>query len=364
MNRLVVSSGATGVLFSTNHPSFVRRERDSRKEKEVALRSSARRLVRSLTYASLLLASAAAIADNPPLPTQIVDLANKVDGVHPGFRAFHAKGVVVEGTFKASSEAARLSRATLFNGIPIPVTARFSDGSGMPTVPDGSPAMPRGIAIKYHLAGGGDTDMVTNSFKFFPVGTGEDFRDLLQAITESPPDAPHPNKVEQFFGSHPNAPKAIGSLPIPDSFADEEYHGIDAFTLVSKSGQRQAVRYVIAPEKLVHITPEEAAKQSPDYLFEDLAKRIAQKPLVFHLKAQLAEPGDQTKDASLPWPDDRKVVDLGVLTLTKVVPNSAQAEKKLLFLPTNLTPGIELSDDPLPNVRSAAYGVSYGRRSQ
>jgi catalase len=59
-----------------------------------------------------------------------------------------------------------------------------------------------------------------------------------------------------------------------------------------------------------------------------------------------------------------KIVDLGVLTLTKVVPNSAQVEKKLLFMPTNLTAGIELSDDPLPSVRAAAYGVSYGRRSQ
>jgi catalase len=206
--------------------------------------------------------------------------------------------------------------------------------------------------------------MVTNSFKFFPVGTGEDFRDMLQAITASPPDAPHPNKLEQFFGTHPNAPKAIGSLPIPDSFADEEYHGIDAFIFVNKSGQRQAVRYVIAPETLVHITPEEAAKLPPNYLFDDLAKRIAQKPLVFHLKAQLAEPGDQTKDASQPWPDDRKVVNLGVLTLTKVVPDSAQVEKKLLFLPTNLTAGIELSDDPLPSVRAAAYGVSFGRRTK
>jgi catalase len=53
-----------------------------------------------------------------------------------------------------------------------------------------------------------------------------------------------------------------------------------------------------------------------------------------------------------------------VLKLTKVVPDSSAAEKKLLFLPTNLTPGIELSDDPLPSVRSAAYGVSFGRRSQ
>jgi catalase len=326
--------------------------------------SCARRMATSLVCVSLLLACWAATADNAGVPTQIVDLANKIDGVHPGFRAFHAKGVVVEGTFKGTTEAAQLSRATLFSGSKIPVTARFSDGSGMPTVPDGSPAMPRGIAIKYHLPGGPDTDMVTNSFKFFPVGTGEDFRDLLQAIVASPPDAPHPNKVEQFFAGHPNAPKAIGSLPIPDSFADEEYHGIDAFIFVSKSGQRQAVRYLVVPEKVVHITPEEAAKQSPDYLFDDLGKRIAQKPLVFHLKAQLAEPGDQTKDASQPWPDERKVVDLGVLTLTKVVPNSLEAQKKLLFLPTNLTPGIELSDDPLPSVRSAAYGVSFGRRSQ
>jgi catalase len=231
-------------------------------------------------------------------------------------------------------------------------------------VPDGSPAMPRGIAIKYHLAGGHDTDMVTNSFKFFPVGTGEDFRDLLQAITESPADAPKPTKIEQFFGKHPNALKAIGSLPIPDSFADEEYHGIDAFIFINKGGQRQAVRYVIAPEKVVHISAEAAAKQSPDYLFDDLAKRIAQKPLVFRLRAQLAQTGDPTNDASQPWPEDRKVVDLGVLTLTKVVPDSAQAQKKLLFLPTNLTPGIELSDDPLPSLRSAAYGVSYGRRSR
>ena len=196
-----------------------------------------------------------------------------------------------------------------------------------------------------------------------PVGTGEDFRDLLQAIVASPPDAPHPNKVEQFFAGHPNAPKAIGSLPIPDSFADEEYHGIDAFIFVSKSGQRQAVRYLVVPEKLVHLTPEEAAKQAPDFLCDDLAKRIARKPVVFHLKAQLAEPGDQTKDASQPWPDDRKVVDLGVLTVERVVADSAAAQKLLLFLPGNVSDGIEPSDDPLIAARDAAYAVSFGRRS-
>jgi len=347
-----------------NYPHCIRKEPALGKTQEVVFGARALRLAKILLCLPLLLASAVATADPASLPTQIVDLANKVDGVHPGFRAFHAKGVVVEGTFKASHEAAQLSRATLFNGNTIRVTARFSDGAGVPTVPDGSPAMPRGIAIKYHLAGGADTDMVTNSFKFFPVGTGEDFRDLLQAIVASPSTAPHPTKLEQFFGSHPHAPKAIGSLPTPDSFADEEYHGMNAFIFVNRNGQRQAVRYVVAPEKVVHIAPEEATKQPPNYLFDDLAKRIAKKPIVYHLKAVLADRSDQTSDASQAWPDDRKIVDLGVLTLTKVVPNSREVEKKLLFLPTNLTPGIELSDDPLLSLRTAAYGVSFARRSQ
>ena len=324
-----------------------------------------RHLLKSVACASLLLASAMAAAEEPPVTTQVVDLANKLNGVHPGFRAFHAKGIVVEGSFKASPEASRLSRATLFSGRTIPITVRFSDGNGMPNVPDGSPgANPHGMAIKFHLPGGADTDMVTNSLKFFPVGTAEDFRDLLQAIIASPPDAPKPTKLEQFFASHPNAPKAFGTAATPSSYADEEYHGIDAFIFVSKAGQQQAVRYLLVPEKLAHLTPEEAANQSPNFLTDELTKRIARKPVVFHLKAQLAEPGDQTKDASQPWPDERKVVELGVLTLNKVVPNSLEAEKKLLFMPTALTDGVELSDDPLPPARAAAYSVSFARRSQ
>lgn len=304
-------------------------------------------------------------ADDVPVATQAVDALNKVYGPHPGFRANHAKGVVVEGSFKASPEAAKLSRAALFGGRTIPVTVRFSDSGGLPTVADGDPgANPHGMAIKFHQPGGGDTDMVLVSLKFFPVATGEEFRDLLLAISDSPPGAPKPTKLDQFFASHPNAPKSFGTVATPGSLADEEYYGINAFIFVTKSGQRQAVRYQMVPEKLVHLTPEEAAKKAPDFLIDDLTKRIAKKPVVFHLKAQLAAPGDQTKDGSQPWPDDRKVVDLGTLTLNKVVPNSLEAQKKLLFIPTSLTDGIELSDDPLPLVRAGAYAVSFSRRSQ
>ncbi len=50
-------------------------------------------------------------AQAPPVEAQIVDALNKLFGVHPGFRANHAKGIVVEGHFKATPEAAKLSKA-------------------------------------------------------------------------------------------------------------------------------------------------------------------------------------------------------------------------------------------------------------
>src|SRR3954449_3309129 len=89
--------------------------------------------------AGLVLATASVSAEDQPLEVQVVDAMNKLFGVHPGFRAFHAKGVVVEGTFRGSPEARALSKASLFAGTAIPVTVRFSDNTGLPTIPDGSP---------------------------------------------------------------------------------------------------------------------------------------------------------------------------------------------------------------------------------
>jgi catalase len=322
-------------------------------------------IVQCLAAASLLIASATAVADDPALEAQIVAALNKVYGSHPGFRANHAKGVVVEGSFKASHEAANLSRAVLFSGKSVPATVRFSDGGGLPSVPDGSAdANPHGMAIKFHLPDGSDTDMVIVSLKFFPVASGEDFRDLLLAISESPPSAPKPTKFDQFVANHPNVPKAFATVSTPASFADEQYFSDDAFILVGMAGHKQAVRYWMVPEKVVHLTPTEAAKKSPDYLIADLPQRIAKKSVVFHLKAQLAAPDDQTKDPSQPWPDSRKVVELGVLTLDKAMADSLERQKKLLFMPTALTDGIELSDDPLVGVRAAAYVISFAQRSR
>lgn len=304
-----------------------------------------------------------ALAQDRPLEEQLINAMNKVFGVHPGFRANHAKGIVVEGTFNAFPEAARLSRAALFSGAPIPVTVRFSDSTGVPNLPDGSAkANPHGMAVKFHLPDGSETDIVINSFKFFPVSTGEEFRDLLLALADSPPNATKPTKFEQFAASHPSVPAAFSTVATPDSFADEEYYGIDAFVFVNKAGERQAVRYQMLPEKVVHLDESAAAKRTPDFLMEELPERLKRGPVTFHFKAQLAAVKDSTNDPTKAWPEDRKVVDLGVLTIDRAAENSFDAQKKLLFLPGQLTDGIEQSDDPLIDIRNAAYAVSFSRR--
>jgi catalase len=333
---------------------------DDQEEKPLMMN---RKLVAAL-FAFGVALPAATSAQDTPVEEQIVNQMNKVFGVHAGFRANHAKGVVAEGKFKASPEAAGLSKAVLFGGTEVPVTVRFSDSTGVPNLPDGSDdANPHGMAVKFHLPDGSDMDIVINSLKFFPVSTSEEFRDLLVAIAQSPPDAAKPTKFEQFVASHSTIPAAFATVATPDSFANEAYFGINAFVFVNKGGERQAVRYQMIPEKVVHLDKAEAAKKTPDFLMEELPIRLKQGPVTFRFKAQLAAAGDSTRDPSKPWPDDRKLVELGVLTIDKAVTNSDEAQKKLLFLPGQLTDGIEQSDDPMIDVRNGAYAISFSRRN-
>ncbi len=311
---------------------------------------------------------AARCADTPPaaspsVATQTVDIMNKAWGRHAGYRANHAKGVVVQGTFTPSSAGPGLSVAPLFSSGTIPVTVRFSDATGLPDVADSSPpANPHGMAIRFKLPGR-TVDLVTNSLAFFPVKNGEEFLQLLQATVASK-DAPHPTPVEQFIGSHPRVVKALATVATPSSFAREQYNGIDAFIFVDAKGKRQPFRFAIVPAAGVeHVAEADAAKQPKDYLVTELPARLSRGPVAFHLTAVLAGPGDPTNDPTQPWPASRKSVDLGTITLTTPAQDNAAAQKALRFLPNNICRGIELSDDPLIDARVRAYVISFGRRA-
>lgn len=66
-----------------------------------------------------------------------------------------------------------------------------------------------------------------------------------------------------------------------------------------------------------------AKAKSPNFLAEDLKTRLAQAPVKFRLLLQLADPGDRTNDGSMVWPESHKKVELGVISVTSLVPDNA-----------------------------------------
>ena len=305
--------------------------------------------------------------DGSDLAQQIFDTMLQVPGVKPGHRPVHAKGIVCQGTFTSTGKVAALSKAAHFQGASSPLTIRFSDAAPDPAVPENSyDASPRGIAVRFHLPGGGLTDIVALSHNGFAVATGEEFLVLQKAIVATDPGKPHPWPIEAFLGTHPAALKfVVENRVIPASLAHEAFFSNNSFVLVNARGARQAVRYQIVPVAgRRDLSDEEAKTKSASFLIEDLKTRLAAGPVQFRLVVQLPNPGDRTDDPSLVWPDDRQTIDAGTISITSIVADSAGVERGLIFDPTHLTDGIELSDDPLPALRARVYSLSMTYRQK
>ncbi len=313
-----------------------------------------------------LLAGAGLPGQSPDLSQQIAEIMSQGPSGKAHQRFIHAKGIVCEGTFQAKPAAAGISRAAHLQGSAVPVTVRFSDGAPDISVADNSPdASPRGMAIRFEIGKG--TDIMAISHNGFVVGTGEDFLALEKAIAATDQSKPHPWPIEAFLGSRPAALKFVQDpKPVPVSFVTESFYANNAFVFVNSKGQKQAGRYQIIPADGAQYLNDAEAKAKPaNFLRDELAPRLAQAPAKFRLVLQLAKTGDQTNDSSVVWPGNRDKVELGTITITSVVPDTTAAERKLAFDPTRLIDGIELSDDPLPALRSRVYVYSVaGRRAQ
>jgi len=78
---------------------------------------------------------------------------------------------------------------------------------------------------------------------------------------------------------------------------------------------------------------------------------------------QVATPGDPADDPSAAWPKSRRRVKVGTYEITGLETERERDGDILVFDPTRVTAGIELSGDPVLQFRKAAYGESVARRS-
>lgn len=305
-----------------------------------------------------------ALDQAPPgrLPAQLVHDFHGAFGDHHA-RAVHAKGVILQGRFEPSAEAPRFSVAPLFAHT-VPVIVRFSDFTGLPDIPDTNPAAnPRGFAIKFLMPDGSNFDVVNHSFNGFPVATSEEFSVLLQALGKSPAGAPSPTAFEQFLASHPAAKNFFTTQKVPpESFATTPYYGVNAFFFIDSAGHGRPVRYRFVPQAGEHYLDEAALRdKSASYLIDEIGPRVAKQPVQFTWFAQVGEPKDRLDDPSIAWPEGRRLLKLGIITIDKADANDASADRNLAFMPGTLPPGIGVAD-PMVTIRNAAYPVSFHER--
>jgi catalase len=298
----------------------------------------------------------------PASPAELVDALHSAFGTHPS-RAVHAKGIILEGTFTPAPAAAELTKAPHLQKERSKVIVRFSDFTGIPDIPDNiGLANPRGLAIKFIMPDDLTTDIVGHSFDGFPTPDSDQFRELLLVIGRSGSTASKPTALDSFLEAHPVAKTFLTTQKNPASYAGISYFGVNAFKFTNKKGVSHFIRYQFIPidgEEL--LTAGQMAEKGPEYLQEEIKKRIAVKPVKFSLYAQIAEEGDNIEDPSTAWPASRKRILLGVIEITSLSPNTIQEDKSLFFIPNNIPAGIETAD-PMLNFRSNAYPISVKER--
>jgi catalase len=268
------------------------------------------------------------------------------------------------GTFTPSPEAAKLTRAPHATRPSTPVIVRYSNSTGVPTIPDNDPQRsgPRGFAVRFHLGDHVHTDIVAHSTNGFPVRTGEQFLEFLHAVADF--GTGKPDALAAFLARHPSAKRfAEAAKPIPTSFTREAFFAVTAFRFTNAEGLSRHGRFRIRPELgTEYLTDDEAARKSANFLFDEIGPRLAKGSVRLGIFVQLARQGDDVADASVTWPDNREELHFGTIVLTARIDDQEPERRKIIFDPVPRIDGIDPSGDPLTEVRSDIYLLSGRRR--
>lgn len=324
-------------------------------------------LAMALLTGTHLTSSPAQSAETTPQDT--VNALNGVFGRHAKERGSHAKGFCVAGRFSASKNAAGVATSPLFSGGEVPVTARFSIGGGNPKASDKSRSV-RGLGIRFHLKNGEELDLVMITAPVFFAATPLQFVEFLKARTADPATGEKdPAKIKAFNAANPNVMPHldhVSQTPPPASYATTPYYSTHAFAFETGTAQNTHARWSVEPLGGFEGLTEEQEESFPDNFLEtDLRERLAKKPAQWDIFLQIAEDRDSVTDPTAVWPEQRRKINVGRLTIDRMIEKGAEDDcTGFVFDPNNLPTGIEATDDPILAIRSPAYAVSFGRREE
>ena len=315
---------------------------------------------------------------------ELVKSLQRPDG-DKSLRPVHSIGISATGFFEPSPVARNFCTADHFCTDSSDVIMRFSNGSGAATVHDGWSDV-RGMAVRFRLSDGSDTDLIAMTLPEFFAPTPEAFLDFAKMAVPKPVTVetpwqkiagllrlilpmrdPYPGETispdegaMEFADKYDYAQLGVmqaAQIGAPVSYVREAYHAVHTFVVTGQDGVKRWVRFSWQPIAGVRKT-NPAAPPVDDYLRQELRDRLAEEPARFSLMMMIGENGDDFNDSTRPWPPHRKRIMMGTLTLD-AIPDDQEADcEKLSFNPGLLTDGIEKSDDPVLKVRVETYQVS------
>lgn len=312
-------------------------------------------------------AHGALAAEGDVTPSQVVEAIEGTFGVTVGERRNHTKGTCAAGEFTGSQELAGISRSGLFSGKAVPVVARFSLSGGNPKAPDTAKS-PRGMALEFTLPDGGLQHMTMLNTPVFGAAVPRTFYDAMVANRPDPATGkPDPEKVKAFKESHPDSkPQGafMASYSPPASYANSAYYGIHAFKFINKKEESTLVRWHFVPHDGEKPLDEAALKSMPaNFLEEALIKRTNEAAVKWDMLVTVGEPGDVQDNPTIAWPEGRKQIKAGTLTISKAMAQKGAECEKINFDPLVLSDGIAATDDPILQFRSPSYAVSFAKRA-
>ncbi|MBV8338012.1 MAG: catalase family peroxidase [Alphaproteobacteria bacterium] len=294
-------------------------------------------------------------------PDKMVDALTPPTGEPLGHRRNHAKGICFTGVFDANGAGTALSHAQVFTRGQYPALGRFNLGTADPNAADATVRV-RGMGLQISTPDGQEWRSAMVNPPVFPVSTPQGFYELLLASASKDPDA-----MKTFAAAHPEfAPFGAWATkgPWTGSYAEERYNGLNSFVFTDSSGVEHTVRWSLLPAaQPVSVSPDDLAKRGPDFLEQEITERVRGGPQRWTMVVTVANSADPTADPSKAWPEDRRTVEVGTLTVQQIEPERDGPCRDINFDPTVLPSGIRTSDDPFPAARSSVYAKSYDLRT-
>jgi len=295
-------------------------------------------------------------------PALLVDSLAPASGPAPGYRRNHAKGICFTGRFDANGLGTALSKTPIFRPGPYPVTGRFNLGAPDPTAPDGMQRI-RGLGLRILGPDRQEWRMAMIDAPFFPVATPQAFYELQKALAHKSA----PGVMKNFVTAHPEFGAFVhwaGSAPFTASYAEERYNSLDSFVFTDAADHDVVVRWSFVPAAPPETLSEDDLKsRDADFLEQEIVQRLARQVPRWTMLVTVADASDPTADPSKAWPDERRTVEVGTLVVNHIESQAAGPCRDINFDPTVLPAGVRVSDDPFPAARSAAYSVSFNRRT-